>query len=201
MKPFSPEQEEHFPLSSEPGASVSNINSSMMRSLTESNELLQQENFEEIINEHKKFIEAGGMGGKWQTFVTSGLVLGVYFGVTVSNGKQADFFHKKFTGLDLKNRNYSASNFIASIGEGVDISYSQMENCIFTDAFWKIANFENCNLKGTDFSRSDLSGCNFRYCNLENTDFENCNLENADFTGAILTGSRFPGAILTGVKY
>jgi uncharacterized protein YjbI with pentapeptide repeats len=201
MKPTSPEQFEHFPSSSETGAPFSHINSEMMRALTDSNDEFTQDELDKILLEHKYFMDSGGLGGNWETLLVAQLVMGVYYGATNTSGKQADFYNKKLLNLKLQNQNYSTANFIASIGEGVDISFSQMENCIFTDAFWKEANFEGCNLKRTDFSRTDLRNCNFRNCNLDNTDFENCNCEGADFTGASLIGSRFPGAILKNVRY
>jgi len=201
MKPTSTDFNEHFPFSTERGSPSEHINSEMMRQMTESKPEITEKEFAKIMSKHKLFIENGGLGGTWETLLVANLVMGIYYDAKPSKGKQADFFHKNISKIILKNKNYSTANFIASIGENVDISNSVMKNCIFTDAYWSNSNFENCDLQGTDFSRSDMRNCNFRNCNLENTDFENCNLEGSDFTGAKLFGSKFPGAILKDVKY
>ncbi len=195
------EIENIFPLSNQKGSPAENINTALMNEMARKNKKLTDAELEKILIEHLDFIVNGGIGGKWETLLTSGLVFGIYTGAKAKSGKQADFYQKCLSNFDLSWKKLATANFIGSVGEKVNASYSNFENAIFTDSCWKNSNFEYSDLRKVDFSRGDFSYCNFRYCNLQETDFENCNLTGADFTGAYLKNSRFPGAILKNVKY
>ncbi|MHA2062100.1 MAG: hypothetical protein ACW963_07420, partial [Candidatus Sifarchaeia archaeon] len=71
----------------------------MMVHLRESAEPMTQEEFEIELENHHKFINSGGAGGSWETFVTEGgmkkgLILGVYVGAKGSEGEQLKLSHK-----------------------------------------------------------------------------------------------------------
>lgn len=155
----------------------------------------------DIITAHLLFIEHGGANGKWQTILAGSLVMGVYYGIKVAIGKQADFFQRKIIAIDFSKINLSAANFIGSYTENIIARKSNFHKAIFTDAWWVGDDFEGSDLTETDFSRGNFSYCNFKNCNLQFSDFENCNLTGADFTGANLGDAKFPGAILNNVKY
>jgi len=203
-KPNSPKNinyDEIFPLSSQSGAPILQINSKLMRELTDKHKILEQKEFEKILKQHIKYLKSGNEQGIWQTLLITDLVQGLYVGGNYKDGKQADFSHQNLTNIKIQRLDLSNSNFLATIGENLDVSNSNFENCLFTDAYWQNANFENCIFNKTDFSRADLRNCNFKFADLQDTDFENCNLEGADFTGANLTNSRFPGANIKNIIF
>jgi uncharacterized protein YjbI with pentapeptide repeats len=194
------DDQKKFPLAGQPGSPIEDILSEVMRGLAESAEPMRGSELEKIIRDHQLFISDGGIGGRWETFIAGGLIIGIYVGVSGLQGQQADLHQRKLNGFSLNNLELPASNFLGVIAESVDFRNSNLSHCLFTDSYLKQANFEGANLSYSDFSRSGMQGCNFKNADLQGADFENCDCSDADFTGANLTGSRFPGANLSNVK-
>lgn len=193
--------ESMFPMSSSPGAPTKHIKSALMFDMVIEKEFLSKERFKLMMTMHQKFLDSGGLSGKWQTLISKGIIFAVYEKSNHKSGTQADLSMQNLSLLDLSNRDLRCVNVLGSIYQMKNAINSNFENALFTDCYWIETNFENSNLSRVDFSRGDLSGSNFRNCNLSFCDFENCKLTNADFTGANLNGARFPGAKLEGIKY
>ncbi|MHA1301654.1 MAG: hypothetical protein ACTSO9_19715, partial [Candidatus Helarchaeota archaeon] len=89
----------------------------MMIKLRESSEPMNQEEFDNLLNEHQKFINSGGAGGKWETFVTgndleTGVIIGVYIGAEGSEGEQLMLNHKNLEKLNLENISLPYANLV-----------------------------------------------------------------------------------------
>lgn len=190
-----------FPESSNPGNDITNINSSLMVILAEGSSPISSKEWQEILEDHQQFLETGGSGGNWETYLTDGgLVFGVYLGATGKEGEQAHLEHKNLEGQNLRNLQLPYANLLGVLCKNQDLSGANLSYCLLTDSVFDNTNFEGANLDGADFSRSSLRNCNFRKAILKKVDFENCDLSGSDFTGASLEGSRFPGAKLENVK-
>nr|MDO8111692.1 pentapeptide repeat-containing protein [Candidatus Sigynarchaeota archaeon] len=193
---------EHFPLSSEPGAIVKDIDESLMHYIASGHKPVTLEKWNSNLRDHELFLNSGGSGGIWQTFSTSGLVIGVYLKVKGLKGKQADFMEEKLTSnLPLKGAKLRYANLLGVVAEGLDFEGADLTGSLITDALLAKSSFKKAILQKVDLSRSDLQGCIFQGADLREADLENCNLEGADFTDTILTGSRFPGANLKDVVF
>lgn len=191
-----------FPLSDQNGADTSAIKTTQLHLLAQVSKPITNSELEEVLAQHHLFLQTGGMGGRWQTLLINGLVIGDYVDAEGQEGKQASFERRCFAKqLDLVDVELPFANFCSVYAFekkfiNADFSYSLM-----TDAFMEGCNFTNANLQGVDFSRSNLRSVDFTNANLQGADFENCDLTAANFEGAKLDGSRFPGAILDQVKY
>lgn len=193
--------EEHFPLASQKGADDSDVDRSHLRNLALQSEPITSSEFQSLLDEHKKFIKAGGGGGTWQTMNINGVIIGIYAGPKIHQGAQAVLNNRRLELLTLSNQSLIYSNLVGILAEHQNWAGININHSLITDAMCEGTNFEGASCIGTDFSRSDLRNCNFRNSNLKYADFENCNLEGADFTGANLSHSRFPGANLNNTTY
>jgi uncharacterized protein YjbI with pentapeptide repeats len=190
-----------FPHSKEPGSFVGNIDADLMHGMSKRSTPIQISDFELIIKEHNLFLEFGGLGGKWETFVTSGLTLSVYTGIKASKGKQALFNNSNLTLLDLSKKNLQCVDFTNVYYPDGKFFGSNLRNSIFIDSVLINIDFSNSNISQCDFSRSLMMNCNFDNADLTFSDFENCNLTGSTFKNANLKNSRFPGAILENVIF
>jgi len=191
-----------FPLSDQTGADTSAIQTSKLHLLAQVSIPVSDQELLEMLEQHHLFLSSGGMGGKWQTLLIKGLVIGDYIGAEGKEGKQASLERRRFSEhLILENIELPFANFCGIYAKdksfvNVDFSYSLM-----TDVYLDSCNFNNANLQGVDFSRSILRNVSFHNANLQGADFENCDLTGANFEGTKMEGARFPGAILNQVKY
>jgi len=156
----------------------------MMVHLRESAEPMTQEEFDIKLEEHHKFINSGGAGGSWQTFVTEGgmkkgLILGIYLGAKGSEGEQLKLSHKNLEKLQLKN---------------ISLTYADLVGVLCRNQ-----NFKNTDLTGSLSTDSDYSGSNFEKANLSNADLEDVDLTGSDLRGAILDRTMFKNTVLKDV--
>jgi hypothetical protein len=197
---YDPDLAEIFPLCTEEGSSTDTINNELIFSMAESSSPVTKSELEKLISDHNRFLADGGAGGTWQTMLVGGLVIGVYYGASASEGEQAQLAGKILSDLNLKNITIPYSNGIGMICRKQNFFQSNLRNSLFTDCFFEGTCFEEANLSGCDFSRSKMTGCSFKNADLTGVDFENCDLTGSDFRGAKLSGSRFPGAIIKNIN-
>ena len=174
-----------------------------MMSLLVDTDPLPRAQLEAILAAHAAFIAAGGGGGRWETFVTSGgfelgVVLGVYVrtGEKVTEGSQADLTHKRLEGLDLTGVELPYANCCGAWCQNQDMSGANLQGSLWVDSDLSGSVLRGANLSGADISRSQLVGCDLRDANLTGADLENADLRNADLSGALLDGARLAGAYI-----
>jgi uncharacterized protein YjbI with pentapeptide repeats len=194
------EKLDFFPLCNQEGAMV-NLNSEMMHQMSETSEPLTKNQFEEILAQHKLFIESGGRGGNWQSLVVAGLTFALYSGANASQGKQASFLNNNLSELTFNCLNLECCDFINIYCPNGRFENSNLSNSILIDSMLMIADFSGANLSNCDFSRAKMTNCRFVDANLSGCDFENCDLSFSNFMGANTSGARFPGAILDNVLF
>lgn len=158
------------------------------------------------IENHKKFLESGKEGGKWEILsLTEDLILAIYINPLPSNQPKPNANPKDqailclydLEKLELKNINLNYANCAQVYAEKKDWSYSNLEGSLFVDSILNECVFKNTNLNGVDFSRSDMINCDFKGASLKHADFENCNLTGANFKGCIIDDeTSFRNAIL-----
>ena len=172
-----------------------------MMSLLMDKSPLTNQAFAAILAAHAEFIHAGGGGGRWATFVTSGglelgLVLGVYVqdGKKVNAGSQAQLSHKRLHGLDLKGIELSYANCCGVSCQNQDLSGANLQGSLWVDADLTGSVLRGANLRNADLSRSQLVGCDFREADLTGADLENADLRDADLSAAILADTKLNGA-------
>ncbi len=185
-----------FPLSWQTGSSTDGINADMIKSLSESEPAITQDEFTTLLSSHSEFLAEGGAGGTWQTFVVGGIVFGIYQGAIAKAGNQMGLKHKHNEQINMKEVQMPYTNGVGMLCKNADFSKANLSGSLFTDSDFEYSIFEEANLEGVDFSRSNLQNCNFKNANLAGADFENCDCTGADFRGAVLTNSRFPCAKL-----
>jgi len=133
--------------------------------------------------------------------------------------QNVNFSHAVMTGLDLSDRNLSASNFFYATMIGtntrdanlaganlrsanltnadmldVNLSGANLSYTIFTHAVMTGANLENSRMVRADLTNADLRGAILINTNLELAVFTGANLTHADLTGAIMRRTNFTGA-------
>jgi len=176
----------------------------MMVNLRELGEPMTQEEFDTKLEEHNKFINSGGAGGSWQTFVTEGgmkkgLILGVYMGAKGSEGEQLKLSHSNLEKLKLDSITLTYADFVGVLCRNQNLKNTDLTGSLSTDSDYSGSNFEGANLSNADFSRSEMSNCNFNKANLTNTDMEDVDLTGSDLRGAILNGTMLKNTILKDV--
>lgn len=175
----------------------------VMMALTRKGEAVQAEELAALLDEHLKFLKAGGAGGSWETLCTTsdletGLVLGIYRGGTKKGGKQADL-SMRLVESDLNGANLSFANLLAVGCTNRNWDEINLEGALLVDSDLRGTSFRKANLRRADFSRSDMQGCDLSGADLRDTDFEEVNLSAANLTGALVTGTRFVNTCLDGV--
>jgi len=184
-----------FPFSSDEGRSISGINKKRITDLAKSSKPISESQLEQTLEKHFDFLSAGGAGGKWQTILVKGLVVGLYeISNEVNDGEQATFERANLRKIELSEKEIPFANFCGVFKEKGNFQNANLSYCLFTDSFLEGADFRGSNLRKTDFSRANLRGANFQNANLQGVDFENCDLMGADFRNTKLKDSRFPGA-------
>lgn len=193
---------ELFPLADISGSDTTAIKTQQMQKVAEINTPLTLWEIKNIIQQHHQFLSTGGAGGKWQTLLLSGMVIGIYVGAEATSGNQAIFEKQHISSeFDLQEITLPFANFCGAYCKSQDFSEANLSHCLFTDAYLENTIFMDANLQHCDFSRANLRNVSFMNADLRGADFENCDLTNADFTGAYLDDTRFPGAILKNIKY
>lgn len=192
----------NFPHSNEESQSTVGINKRRIADLAKRSTPVSKSQLQQIIENHFDFLAAGGAGGKWQTILVNGLVLGIYDNPFVVNGGvQATFERANLSKISLENKEIPFANFCGVYKENGDFRSANLSYCLFTDANLEGADFTGSNLQNTDFSRANLRYANFQNANLRGVDFENCDLAGADFRNTNLNHARFPGANLEDVLH
>ncbi|MEM9919578.1 MAG: pentapeptide repeat-containing protein [Bacteroidota bacterium] len=192
--------ENTFQMAGRMGRSTADIKSSLLLQRSHRTVPVKPEEWESIVEAHRRFLSSGGAGGQWQSLLINGLVIGLYEGAVGRSGEQAQLEHRRLLpSVDCSKVALPYANFCGLEARRVDFSQSDFSHCLFTDARLERANFEGSLLRQSDFSRADLRGVNFRKADLRAADFENCDLRGADFRDACLEGARFPGAQLESI--
>ncbi len=173
----------------------------MMIELREHAEPITQDELDSILEKHYEFINSGGAGGRWETFVTEpdlkkGLILGVYVGAKGSNGEQLKLSHKNLEKVNLENIFLQYGDLVGVLCRKQSLKDSSLEGSLLTDSDFSGSNFENANLTNADFSRSRMVHCNFKNANLTGTDLEDVDLTGSDLRGAMIDGTSFKNTIM-----
>jgi uncharacterized protein YjbI with pentapeptide repeats len=190
---------ELFPLSDvEPRDSE--IDNNLIESFCK-NEELSHDAITKMLEEHGKFLEAGGDDGHFEQLYAASLPLNIYI-THVKVGKQfKPGMNTIPKDLSFEDADLRSSEFTGCVADGVDFRDADLTGSLFTNGFFRGANFEGADLTNADFTDSDVSGANFRNTILDGADFEITNCTGADFTGANTTDATFKGANVTDVKY
>lgn len=190
-----------FPLADQPGASVSKIDRTGMRRKALKSKPVTLEELQLCRVQHEAFLSSGGAGGRWQTILLHGQVMGIYLDKDGKKGRQATLEHRLFPEeLDLVGLQLPYANLSGIYTQRQDFSEASLSHCLLTDASLEECIFAEANLEKVDFSRARLRGASFMNANLRGADFENADLRQADFRGALLEGARFPGADLRSIR-
>ncbi|MHA1378559.1 MAG: pentapeptide repeat-containing protein [Candidatus Helarchaeota archaeon] len=165
---------------------------------------LTQDDFDELLKEHHKFISSGGAGGNWKSWVTDekkGVVFGQYLGPEGNEGRQMDLSYNNLEKINLKSVSLTYANLVGVLCRNQNLKKIDLTGSLCIDSDFSRTDFEGANLTKVDFSRSNMNRCILRNANLTDTDFENTDLTDADLTGAIVTsGTSFKGTILKDAK-
>ena len=186
-----------FPGSDQP--SNRQMNTTLIRNLADNAETLSPAEWSTIVEEHARFLESGGTGGRWELLSVSGLPLCIYQGAQGRRGEQAVLRLKGIAGLDASGAWLSWADLSGCYGQGVDLSGADLTGSVMIDSWFEQANFEASRMTDVDLSGARLTGANFRDADLSGADFEATDCTGADFRGANLEGARFPGAVLEDV--
>lgn len=190
-----------FPLADQPGAAMNKIDREGMRKRALQSKPLSIAELQHCQAQHEAFLNSGGAGGRWQTVLLRGQVVGIYLEKESKKGRQATleqrFFPEEldFVGLRLPYANLSGIYALRQ-----DFSEANFSHSLITDGSLEQCIFAEAQLEKADFSRCKLRGASFMNANLRGADFENADLRDTDFRGADLAGARFPGALLRGAR-
>ncbi|MFK7948830.1 MAG: pentapeptide repeat-containing protein [Saprospiraceae bacterium] len=191
-----------FPMADVSGSDTTTIKTQQMQKVAQIKTPLTLLEIKNMIEQHHQFLSTGGAGGKWQTLLLSGMVIGIYVGAESTAGNQAIFEKQHISSeFDLQEVTLPFANFCGVYCKSQDFSEANLSHCLFTDAYLENTIFMDTNLQKSDFSRANLRNVSFMNADLRGADFENCDLTNADFTGAYMDNTRFPGAILKNITY
>ena len=111
----------------------------MMVHLRESAEPMTPEEFDTKLEEHYKFINSGGAGGSWQTFVTEsdmkkGIILGVYLGAEGNEGEQLKLSHKNLEKLNLENISLTYADLVGVLCRNQNLKNTDLTGSLSTDS-------------------------------------------------------------------
>jgi len=164
----------------------------MMIWFREKQDPITQDEFNALLEEHNKFINSGGAGGKWKAWVTDddekkGIVFGVYLGPEGYDGKQIDLSYNNLKAISLESITLTYANLVGILCRNQNLKKIDLTGSFCIDSDFTGSNFEGADLTKVDFSRSLMRGCNLKNAILVGTDFENTDLTDADLTGAIVT--------------
>ena len=99
-------------VSDQKGGSCAGINKKRITDLARKSKPVSESRLEEIIEKHFNFLSNGGAGGKWQTLLVKGMVVGIYdLPVTIKNGEQATFERANLSKVQLANKVIPFANF------------------------------------------------------------------------------------------
>ncbi len=90
-----------FPESEIIGSDYSDVDYKYMRAAAEQSSKISKDEWEKILDEHSKFIKAGGGNGSWQTMNLNGVVLGLYSGSKIDIGSHALLNNRSLSNLKL----------------------------------------------------------------------------------------------------
>ncbi len=157
---------------------------------------ITQEEFNEMLKEHEKFIDSGGAGGKWKTWVVKGVVFGQYLGSEGLDGKQITLSYNNLEKIKLENISLTYADLVGVFCRGLNFKKINLTGSLCVDSDFTGSNFDGANLTRCDFSRSKMQGCNLKNANLTDTDLEDVDLTGTDLTGAIVTsGTSLKGTV------
>jgi hypothetical protein len=173
----------------------------MMVELRENAKPMTQEEFDKKLEEHYKFMNSGGAGGRWETLVTeggieTGVVFGVYVGPKGTEGEQLNVSHSNLEQLNLENIFLAYADLVGILCRNQNFKKTDLTGSLFIDSDFTGTSFEGADLSKADFSRSKMINCNFSKANLTNTDMEDVDLTGSDLRSAILDDTRFRKSIL-----
>ncbi len=191
------EQARVFPMADRP--TERDMDLEMVEQLGESGDPVSDDEWQDLLDAHAAFLDAGGDGGSWTLLSVSGLPMCMYQGPEVEDGEQAVLRLKRIEGRDGAGASLGYADFSGTYAPNINLSGATLTGSVLTDAIFDGANFEGATLHSVDFSGSRLRGANFRDADCTGADFEGADLTGANFTGATLDETRFPGATLDDV--
>lgn len=154
----------------------------------------QDQEFEIALKQHRMWLDGGGGGGKWSTTVGSTRIpYGLYTGVRVEAGKQANFHLRNLESRPLRGAALPFAHLSAVRCENADLAGAWLQGSLLIDSYFSGSSFVGADLRGADLSRGDFLACDFTNALLEDAD-----LEDADFTGATFVGAHVHGILRPG---
>ena len=133
---------------------------------------MRQEELDEILHAHKKWLESGG-----------------------EEGLRADL-----RGANLRGANLSYADLRGANLRGADLSYADLRGADLSSANLRGADLRGANLSSANLRGADLRGANLSYADLRNADLRNADLRSANLCGADLRGANLSGADLSGAN-
>jgi hypothetical protein len=194
-----PSKDAVFPLSGQP--SDSDMDVDMVGDLAESAEPMTPEEWSNTLDQHARFLESGGTGGRWELLSVSGLPLCIYQGAEGRRGEQAVLRLENIAGLDASSAWLSWADLSGAYARGINLCGANLIGSVMIDSWFEAADFTSAKMRDVDLSGARLAGASFRDADLRGADFEAADCSGADFRGADLDGARFPGAVLDDVKF
>ncbi|QMT31305.1 pentapeptide repeat-containing protein [Alysiella filiformis] len=153
---------------------ISNINSD--NSLT-------QEDLDNILGQHEKWVESQNKEGKPANL--SNLIL-----------RNLDFQNYNLTGINLSRSDLRKSKLIRANLTKAVLAESILIQADFTGSHLQYANLQKASLKG-----ADLRGADLKYADLSNADLRGSYLRRADFSHANLTSTDLRGTYSKGATF
>ena len=144
---------------------------------------MEQPELNEILEQHKLWIETNGAEGKRANLKDAYLRAANLLGARLNraNLRYAYLNGAKLTGANLN---------------GADLTGADLGGANLTDADLRGANLTDADLRGADLTGADLRGAD-----LTGADLTGANLTDANLTGANLTGANLTDAILPDVSW
>ena len=141
---------------------------------------------ETILNEHKIYIESGGIKGRKADLSYTKLIGADLRNVNLSFAdlRCANLGHAKLSAANLSDSNLLLANL-----ELADLSSANLSNANMTRTDLTAANLKNANLVNARLIHTTLTGSQMNYANLRNTALNYVNLSYADLRGADLRGT------------
>lgn len=133
-------------------------------------------------------------------------VLGTIRRLLALGVKKLQLSELSLTGVEIKEIEFSDSNFHATIFTDSHLSHVIFDRCDCEAAIFAGAKFEHINLKNSNFRRAKfqdatLKGVDFTTCIIEGSNFTNANLRSANFRGVDCRGVDFKNADLQSANF
>ena len=150
--------------------------------------IIEAQELQEMIENHKLFINSGGYGGKFTTEEVNG-ELQIKYSKQGSEGKMFDIRKRCIPeGTILSREELSYGIFSDSICKGVHFNHLSLQGCLMNDADFEGSNFYNGYCYSSDLSNSNLKNSSFIDIYLSDVDFKGANCENTTFVAVDVEG-------------